>query len=271
MSHGRSPLVYGITLGLGVILLFYLYLMYGVAHVEVGNSSFQESAVSDCIERYRSLVSVPTVDVPNLYHLNGFCFDSLGSQLKLDQEQIRRNTFLFQSTENVVLLYMVVIITFSGVLLAGVQLVASYRLAVNGHGDLAGGGELTYSPSSGAVSFKSSVVGVTILALSFAFFLVFVKEIYPLKELNATATAQAGSRPGGSPVNLLPVIPAGAGASQAGGNAANLNVPVRSGSLPTGAPNWPAPEMSAAETHPVATATAQVPAMAGTPPPESAK
>jgi hypothetical protein len=270
MPHARSPLIYGGTLGLGVILLFYLYLMYGVAHVEVGNSNFQESAVSDCIERYRSLVSVPTVDVPNLYHLNGFCFDSLGSQLKLDQEQIRRNTFLFQSTENVVLLYMVVIITFSGVLLAGVQLVASYRLAVNGHGDLAGGGELTYSPSSGAVSFKSSVVGVTILALSFAFFLVFVKEIYPLKELNATATAYAASRPGGSPVNLLPVIPAGAGGNQAA-KPANLNIPVQSGSLPASAQIRPAPEMSAPEGHPLATATAQVPAIAGTPTPESAK
>lgn len=270
MSQTRSPLVYGGILGLGVILLFYLYLMYGVAHIEVGNSNFQESAISDCIERYRSLVNVATVDVPNLYHLNGFCFDSLGSQLKLDQEQIRRNTFLFQSTENVVLLYMVVIITFSGVLLAGVQLVASYRLAVNGRGDLAGGGELTYSPSSGAVSFKSSVVGITILALSFAFFLVFVKEVYPLKELNGATTAQGGSRPNGSSVNLLPVLPATAGPDQAG-NPANSHIPLQTGSLPIGAQNKPAPELPAPESHPLATATAQVPAMPGTPPPDTAK
>jgi hypothetical protein len=247
MSERHSPLVYGGMVGLGVILLFYLYLMFSVAHVEADNSNFQERALSDCIEKYRPLASVVPVDVPNLYHLNGFCFDSLGSQLKLDQEQIRRNTFMFQSTENVVLLYMVVIITFSGVLLAGVQLVASYKLAVIGRGELAGGGELAYSPSSGAVSFKSSVVGLTILALSFAFFLIFVKEIYPLKELNAAATAQAGPGLSGSPVNLLPVLSTAAGTSQI----------------------KPAPELSAPEGHSLTVGTGQAPAVVGAPRPDA--
>jgi hypothetical protein len=247
MAFTRSPLVYGGILGVGVILLFLLYLMVSVAHVETHNSNFHEGALSDCIEKYRPLVSVRNVDVPNLYHLNGFCFDSLGSQLKLDQEQIRRNTFLFQSTENVILLYMVVIITFSGVLLAGVQLIASYKLAVNGHGELAGGGELTYSPSSGGVSFKSSVVGLTILALSFAFFLVFVKEIYPLKELTA-ANAQAGSQQGGSPINLFSVpltVASGARPADAHVSAQASSLPNDDQYKPLSAPSEPVSTNSA--------------------------
>ena len=63
MSYPRSPLVCSGILGLGAILLFYLYLMLSVAHVEADNSTFQESALSDCIERYRPLVNVVNVDV----------------------------------------------------------------------------------------------------------------------------------------------------------------------------------------------------------------
>jgi hypothetical protein len=47
-------------------------------------------------------------------------------------------------------------------------------------GELAGGGELTYS--AGGASFKSPVIGLTILAMSFAFFMVFVIYVYTIKE-----------------------------------------------------------------------------------------
>ena len=45
---------------------------------------------------------------------------------------IKRDNFVFQRNETVVLLYMVVLITFIGVLLAGLQLLASYKLATLG-------------------------------------------------------------------------------------------------------------------------------------------
>jgi len=102
---------------------------------------------------------------------------------------------------------MVVLITISGVVLAGVQLLASYKLALAGHGGLAGAGsEIHYSASS--VSFKSSVIGLTILALSFAFFLVFVIYVYELRDISSAATpaVQTSTPPTPAPPPPLPVL-----------------------------------------------------------------
>jgi hypothetical protein len=203
MSYSRKLSLFGGALALGVILIFFLYLILGVAHVEADNNS-QDSSLSTCIQKYKAAVGEATPNVSLLYNLNGFCYDSLGSQLKLDQEQIRRDTFVFQRNETVVLLYMVVLITLAGVLLAGLQLLASYKLASNGHGELAGGGgELTYSPK--AVSFKSSVIGLTMLALSFGFFLVFVVYVYNLNDMPAAANAQTSLALGQTPTKLVAV------------------------------------------------------------------
>jgi hypothetical protein len=160
-----------------------------------------------CIEKYKAQTAVTTVNVGTLYDLNLFCYNSIGSQLKLDQEKIRRDSFVFQRNENVVLLYMVVLVTISGVVLAGVQLLASYKLALVGRGELAGGGsEIGYSASN--VSFKSSVIGLTILAMSFAFFLVFVMYVYDMREIASDAGAARAASPAQQlPSKLLPVLP----------------------------------------------------------------
>jgi hypothetical protein len=172
----------------GVVLAFFLYLIVTVGRIDAGVP--EHDAVAICIEKYRVTTQATKVDVGGLYDLNGFCYNSIGTQLMIDQEKIRRDNFVFQRNENVVLLYMVVLITISGVVLAGVQLLASYKLALAGHGELAGGGsEINYSASS--VSFKSSVIGLTILAMSFAFFLVFVIYVYELREISSPATPAA--------------------------------------------------------------------------------
>src|SRR5205807_6747745 len=140
-----------------------------------------------------------------LYDLNLFCYNSIGSQLKLDQEKIRRDSFVFQRNENVVLLYMVVLITISGIVLAGVQLLASYKLALIGRGELAGGAsEIGYSADN--VSFKSSVIGLTILAMSFAFFLVFIMYVYDMREISSDGASHSTS-PAQLQTPLMPVLP----------------------------------------------------------------
>jgi hypothetical protein len=186
----------------GVLLAFFLYLIATVGRIETAVPN--HDAVAACIEKHKATTGVTAVSVGDLYGLNGFCYDTIGSQLKIDQEKIRRDNFLFQRNENVVLLYMVVLITISGVVLAGVQLLASYKLAVLGRGELAGGGsEINYSAN--AISFKSSVIGLTILAMSFAFFLVFVIYVYDLRDISDTASRQAATPQ--QPANLLPVPP----------------------------------------------------------------
>jgi hypothetical protein len=200
-SSSPAPLVW---LFGGVLLAVFLYLIVGVGRVDGDIRDHGTLAV--CIEKYRAQTAAVTVNVPTLYDLNLFCYNSIGSQLKLDQEKIRRDSFVFQRNENVVLLYMVVVITISGVVLAGVQLLASYRLALAGRGELAGGGgsEITYSVNS--VSLKSSVIGLTILAMSFAFFLVFVRYVYDMGELGSEGAARSAT-PAQLPTQLMPVLP----------------------------------------------------------------
>ena len=201
LSRLASPAALVWLLG-GVLLAFFLYLIVTVGRIETAVPN--HDAVAVCIEKHKATTGVTTVSVGDLYGLNGFCYDTIGSQLKIDQEKIRRDNFLFQRNENVVLLYMVVVITISGVVLAGVQLLASYKLAVLGRGELAGGGsEINYSANS--ISFKSSVIGLTILAMSFAFFLVFVIYVYDLRDISDTAPRQAATPQ--QPANLLPVMP----------------------------------------------------------------
>jgi hypothetical protein len=179
------------SIGAGTVLLaVFIYLILSSNRIEQNVHGVNGTSIADCIEKFRS--GTDNKDVQVLSGLNNFCYYYVGYQLKADQEIIRRDNYLFQRNENVVLMYMVVLITFTGVFLAGVQLLASYKLASLGKGELVGGGEIQYS-ATGA-SFKSSVVGLVILALSFAFFLVFVFYVYTFDaEPRATGTPSSPS------------------------------------------------------------------------------
>ena len=157
---------------------------------------------------HRDAVRIKHTGIDEFYKINGFCHDSLVSRLLIDEEVIRIDTFVFQKYQTIVLLFMVVAITLSGVGLAGLQLLASYKLAILGRGELVGGGELTYSRDS--VSFRSSVVGLMILAISFAFFMVYVVWVYTITEggrVNAKPGIDLSPK---SQQVLFPVAPSGA-------------------------------------------------------------
>jgi hypothetical protein len=78
------------------------------------------------------------------------------------------------------------------VVLASLQLLASYNLAATGKGVFEQeASEVNISSQSMAV--KSSVVGVIILAFSFAFFLVFVLYVYTFTPVSDHAAAAAYS------------------------------------------------------------------------------
>jgi hypothetical protein len=87
-------------------------------------------------------------------------------------------------------MWMVVIITFSGVLLAGLQLWASYRLAESRQTTLdANDGQLVLERDR--VVLKSSIAGLFILLVSFAFFLVFVLYVYRFEHISDQANSDA--------------------------------------------------------------------------------
>jgi hypothetical protein len=115
-----------------------------------------------------------------------FCYRLLNGGNLLSDFKIRRLKFIQQKYDEVVMLWMVVIITISGVALAGIQLAITYKLSAARKESLnTEATEITVLRDR--IVFKSSVTGLAILAISFAFFLVFVLEIYTIREINPDA------------------------------------------------------------------------------------
>lgn len=113
---------------------------------------------------------------------------------------LRRVKLVQQIGDGRVMLWMVVLITFSGVVLAGVQLLASYRLATIGREALNQSMEFTVEKDK--VALKSSVTGLFILLISFAFFLVFVQQIYTVTYIDPDATSKTSGGLGPPPVTI---------------------------------------------------------------------
>jgi hypothetical protein len=133
-----------------------------------------------CMDRYGTKKDLQITDLQLVMGIYQICYNVVSTSLLAQEQAIRNENFVFQRSENIVLMYMVVVITVSGVILAGLQLLASYKLAVSGKGSFPDGEELNINWNS--MALKSSVVGVVILGISFAFFLVFVLYVYTLKD-----------------------------------------------------------------------------------------
>jgi hypothetical protein len=151
----------------------------------------EQDIVNSCVERFAPKMKLPpsdTIDFNGAYVLcNNIAYTSLGAE-----EQRNLNTNLaFQMSENVVIMWMVVLITTSGVFLSGLQLLASYKLASMGKGQLANGGRVKLGRDN--IVVQSSVVGVIILSFSFIFFFVFVKYVYTITPLSSSPQLSAQS------------------------------------------------------------------------------
>jgi hypothetical protein len=133
------------------------------------------------------------------------CYDKSHKQAELNEYQIRRMQFFEQYYEQRIFLWMVVCITVSGVILAGLQLAASYRLSLLGHAALA---DSKMTIEHKRIVLSSSVVGFFILLLSFAFFYLFITQVFPTKEISMEAGGQRQSTVAPPPFNLKPGKPA---------------------------------------------------------------
>jgi hypothetical protein len=180
---GHDPLRLACLLGLLGLLVF-----LGAA-APPGKTSIEE-----CMARQTAQLQGRSPEQAGIGNLEGVCFTILSDEQKIAHGQITNRIYATQITHSHVLLVTVVVITLSGLVLATLQLWASYKLAVASHGTLADGGDVTIEP--GKVAVKSSVVGVIILAISLAFFGLFVTKVYPIQQVIAgksTDTA-AGTR-----------------------------------------------------------------------------
>jgi hypothetical protein len=167
----------------------------------------------------RALAKLPpatrsSLQVADLENVSELCYDDLRRINQLGESSINRGLYIHQRFENNIVLFMVVLITLSGVALAGVQLLTSYSLAATGHAQ--GEGATDLSLEQGKLSIKSSVTGLVVLAFSLAFFGLYISQVYNVvpsaeaKDIPRTLVSSAvGSAPA-SPeiVELLPGKPA---------------------------------------------------------------
>jgi len=141
------------------------------------------------------LIKPEKIDVALLIQISDHCQSQVRGADVLEDFNIRRSKYLHQQAEGTVLLWMVVALTVSGVAMAALQLYAAYRLAQVTHGEFASSGEITLEQSK--VSLKSSVTGLLILVVSFAFFIVYVLWVFTIKEtkIDVEAVAAPSARP----------------------------------------------------------------------------
>lgn len=139
--------------------------------------------VHDCIVETQSLSKVQIGNLNDYIGLYNLCNDQIFRNYQYNDFAVRREKFVRQELDERVNLWLVVIITLSGVFLSGIQLLMSYKIALSGKEYW--NSDATFAIKQGEISFKSSVTGLAILAMSLAFFVVYVGWIYPNKEVGA--------------------------------------------------------------------------------------
>ena len=162
-----------------------------VSHSQVG---FHEAErVENCRTRIAALYRPQAIDLNLAGNIHGLCYAEVNEEDRLVELAIRRSAFLDQQAETSIMLWMVVAITVSGVVLAGLQLMAGYKLASAKGTSFEQGGEL--SLENNKLSLKSSVTGLIILTISLAFFYVFVSQVYLIKEFDPSPPPSVGGVP----------------------------------------------------------------------------
>lgn len=124
-----------------------------------------------------------------------FCYQKIRWQSSLDDYSIRRWVFQNQLVADIVLLWVVVSITLSGVVLAALQLYTSYRIAMSGKGASDGSFGSSFEMERGKVALKSSVTGLFIILFSFGFFYVYVIFVYKISVPEGPPLANTGHTP----------------------------------------------------------------------------
>jgi len=201
MQSGLSPRSLSnpaALVGFVAVVVVALWAIYGIwirnADLRPVTQTTEAAGVNSCMDRYAAAPADDKAAQINLLWSIYYLCDAMISRKLLYEEQVIRNeNFVFQRYENTIIMLMVVSITISGVILAGLQLFASYKLASVGKATFADAGEVTIDSHSLAV--KSSVVGVIILAISFAFFLVFVLYVYTFTPASNNGAAAPSSPP----------------------------------------------------------------------------
>jgi hypothetical protein len=172
------------TLGLSVLLVFvYLFVYKNVGPEPKIDSPRDSFNFHDCFVDTQSLSKIQINNLNDYIEIYNLCNSQIYRSYEYNYFGIRKEKFLRQELDERVNLWLVVIITISGVLKSAIQLLMFYKIALSGKEYWSS--DATFAIKQGEISFKSSVTGLAILAMSLAFFVVYVGWIYPNKDVGA--------------------------------------------------------------------------------------
>lgn len=140
---------------------------------------------TSCIDGTLKTIRISSPDVVAYGAVWRLCGEQIYDIDALNDFSIRKEKFTRQELDERVILFLVVAITLSGVGLAGLQLLASYKLASRRR--LKFTEDSTLSLEHDKVSLRSSVTGLLILVVSLGFFIIYVKWIYMIRETGVEA------------------------------------------------------------------------------------
>jgi hypothetical protein len=152
-----------------------------VGKITPGNS---DALYQSCVEKIADPTHLATSDFsregPYYQAINGLCYQRVQSMLLLRDFEFRRQQFnnaqLDNQQLNRVAMVILLFATFSGIVLAGLQLLSSYRLMSQGYAKIGTDSDVVVKYNS--VAIKSSIAGVTIFAISMLFFAVYIRFTY---------------------------------------------------------------------------------------------
>jgi len=151
------------------------------AIIEGGRSAVPDAGhqLTSCIEGTLKTIGDISPDAAAYAAVWRLCGEQIYNIDALNDFSIRRQKFTQQELDERVILFLVVAITLSGVCLAGLQLLASYKLA--SHRRLKFTEDSTLLLEHDKVSLRSSVTGLLILVVSLGFFIIYVKWVYLIR------------------------------------------------------------------------------------------
>lgn len=199
-----TPRNWFVSLALASLLIVTASVLVAKSYLSHTKLVFDEPVRLDkCRIRIAGLYDPKVLDLNLVGQIHALCYAEVNEEDRLVEFEINRSALLNQQAETPVLLWMVVAITMSGVFLAAVQLMAGYKLASAGKGNLEQGGELGLE--NNRLSLKSSVTGLIILTISLAFFYIFVSQVYLLKPFDLAPPPSVGGLFGVKTVKTTPI------------------------------------------------------------------
>lgn len=192
IGNALSRAIRSQALQLAILLtagLTLLTVVFRTADVRNPTTVDEITRLASCRATVFGVIKPDRTELGLLEQISNLCYTQVRGESLLADFNIRRTNFLQQQSQGNVIMWMVVAITLSGVVLAGIQLLAAYRLASAGQGDFNQPGEITLQQNK--ISLKSSVTGLMILTVSFAFFLVYIIWVYTIHDVQSAPESDA--------------------------------------------------------------------------------